>query len=169
MSHEGICSIVGYYVYLGSSLVSWSSKRQGVVSQSSIESEYRAVADLAAELIWVTSLLKEISCPVINTPVIWCDNMGAGSLAYNPIYHSRTKHVEVDIHFIRDKVADKEVSVCYVPTYEQTTDYLTKALTTSRFIFLRNKLGVVELPTSLKGELRSQTYSEPSYIVLLSL
>lgn len=87
--------------------------------------------------------------------MIWCDNLGTGSLVYNPVYHSRTKLVEVDIQFICDRVATKEVRVCYVPTYEQTANCLTKALTFSRFSFLRNKLGVVELPSSLKGGVKT--------------
>lgn len=76
---------------------------------SSTESEYKLVVDLTAELVCLTSLLKEISCPIFNVLIISCDNMGVGSLASNPVYHSRTKHVEVDIYFVRDKVATKKV------------------------------------------------------------
>lgn len=150
VSHEDRRPIVGYCVYLGNSLISLSQKRQLVFSRSSIESEYRAIVDLATELTWVSSLLKELQCPVMKTPVIWSDNISAGSLALNLVYHSHTKHVEIDIHFKRDKVAAKEITMCYVPLYEQTTDCLTKALTTTRFAFLRNKLGVIEIPSSLR-------------------
>lgn len=92
-----------------------------------------------------------MQCPVIKAPVIWSDNIEVGSLASNLVSHSRTKHVEIDIHFIRDKVVAKEITVGYVPSYEQTADYLTKALTIGRFVFLINKLGVTEVPISLRG------------------
>lgn len=128
-----------------------------MVSRSSAESEYRAIADLASELTWIISLLKELQCPIAKTPVIWSDNMGAGQLASNPVYHSQTKHIGIDVHFIRDKVAAKEIVVCYIPSYEQTAYCLTKALTTSRFSFLRSKLGVAQVPSSLSGGVSVQS------------
>lgn len=96
-------------------------------SRSSTEFEYRAIADLASEIIWVKSLLNEICCPVTRTPIIWSDNLGAGSLDVNPVYHSRMKHVEIDLHFIRDRIAAKEFTVCYVPSFEQIADCLYKS------------------------------------------
>lgn len=151
VSHEDRKPIL--CVFLGNSIISWSSKRQNVVSRSSTELVYLAVADVVAELTWISSLMKELQCPIVELAVIWSDNMGADS-STNLIYHSRTKHVEIDVHFIRDKVAANEVSVRYVPTYEQTVYCLTKALTTNRLIFLRDKLGVVRVPTSLRGGVR---------------
>lgn len=106
---------------------------------------------VAVELTWISSLLKELQCPIVDLAVIWSANIGAGSLATNPVYHSRTKHVENDIHFARDKVVANEVNVRYVPTYEQVTYCLTKALTTNKLIFFRNKLGTVCIPISLRG------------------
>lgn len=103
VTHEDRKSIYGYCVYLGNSLISWSSKRQNVVSRSSTKSEYIAIADVASELSWVTSLLGELKCLVPKPVIIWCDNIGASSLVVNPIYHSRTKHVEIDVHFIRTR------------------------------------------------------------------
>lgn len=150
VAHEDRRSVSGYCVYLGQSLICWSSKRQSVVSLSSTESEYRAVADSTSELLWVSSLLQELKCPVNLPYVIWFDNIGAASLATNPIYHSRTNHVEIDVHFIRDKVAAKVVEVRYVPTYDQTADRLTMALTHHRLSFLRSKLGDVKIPSSLQ-------------------
>lgn len=76
-------------------------------------------------------------------------------MAVNPVYYSRTKHVEIDVHFIRDKVATKEVEIRYVPTREQTAYCLTKALTHSKLEFMRNKLGVVQIPSSLKGRVKA--------------
>uniref|UniRef100_A0A803Q5F0 Reverse transcriptase Ty1/copia-type domain-containing protein n=1 Tax=Cannabis sativa TaxID=3483 RepID=A0A803Q5F0_CANSA len=90
----------GYCVYLGESLVSWSSKKQSVVSRSSTESEYRALAHVSAEITWIESLLKEIKFPLPTVPITWCDNLSASALASNPMYHARTKHIELDIHYV---------------------------------------------------------------------
>ncbi|KAK1694010.1 hypothetical protein QYE76_010707 [Lolium multiflorum] len=98
-------STSGYYVYLGSSLVSWSSKRQPTVSRSSAEAEYRAVANAVAECTWLRQLLSELSCPVDKATVVFCDNMSAVYLSANPVHHRRTKHIELDIHFVREQVA----------------------------------------------------------------
>uniref|UniRef100_A0A803PQB9 Reverse transcriptase Ty1/copia-type domain-containing protein n=1 Tax=Cannabis sativa TaxID=3483 RepID=A0A803PQB9_CANSA len=143
-------SVVGYCVYLGDTLVSWSSKKQVVVSRSSTESEYRALAQVSAEIAWIQALLKEFDFPLHYTPITWCDNMGASSLAANPVYHARTKHIELDVHFVRDKVLNKLLEVRYVPSSDQIADCLTKSLTNHRFHFLVDKLGVVETPPSLR-------------------
>ena len=92
---------------------------------------------------WIQSLLQELSFPLLAILVTWCDNMGAIALAINPVYHARTKHIEIDVHLIRDRVLEKILMVRYVPSHEQVTDYLTKPLSHSCFNFLREKLGVV--------------------------
>ncbi|KAK1668995.1 hypothetical protein QYE76_057154, partial [Lolium multiflorum] len=94
-------STSGYCVYLGSSLVSWSSKRQPTVSRSSAEAEYRVVANAVAECTWLRQLLSELSCPVDKATVVFCDNVSAVYLSANPVHHRRTKHIELDIHFVR--------------------------------------------------------------------
>jgi hypothetical protein len=91
----------GYGVFLGSSLISWHAKKQPVVSRSSTEAKYRSLATTTAELYWLRMLFRELQVYLPTPPNIWCDNMGAIALASNPIYHARTKHVEVDYHFIR--------------------------------------------------------------------
>ncbi|KAM6562061.1 hypothetical protein CsatB_022059 [Cannabis sativa] len=121
-------SVGGYCVYLGDTLVSWSSKKQAVVSRSSTESEYRALALVTAEITWIESLLNELSFPLPGTSITWCDNLSASALASNPVYHARTKHIELDIHFVRDKILKKELEVRYIPSSDQIADCLTKAL-----------------------------------------
>ncbi|KAH9783113.1 hypothetical protein KPL71_009187 [Citrus sinensis] len=135
-------SVAGYAVYLGSNLVSWSSKKQAVVSRSSTEAEYRALAQATAEVTWIQSLLKELHIHLVTAPIMWCDNQSAIALAHNPVYHAKTKHVELDIHFIRDKVTAKQITVQFIPSEDQNADVLTKALTFNQFHYLRSKLNV---------------------------
>ncbi|GAU51364.1 hypothetical protein TSUD_383580 [Trifolium subterraneum] len=149
-------SVAGQCVFLGETLVSWSSRKQKVVSRSSTESEYRALADLAAEITWVSSLLQELKLPQLRKPVLWCDNLSAKALASNPVMHARSKHIEIDVHYIRDKVLQNEITIAYVPSTDQIANCLTKALTHSRFNQLRDKLGVIISPTSLRGSVREQ-------------
>ncbi|KAH9800494.1 retrovirus-related pol polyprotein from transposon RE1 [Citrus sinensis] len=135
-------SVAGYCVYMGPNLVSWCSKKQTVVSRSSAESEYRALAMAAAEVLWIRSLLTEIGLTLSSIPIIWCDNQSAAALASNPKFHSRTKHIELDVYFIREKVAAQCLNVQYISSSEQTADILTKALSYHPFLYLRDKLNL---------------------------
>ncbi|XP_071683292.1 uncharacterized mitochondrial protein AtMg00810-like [Lolium perenne] len=112
-------STSGYCVYLGSSLVSWSSKRQPTVSRSSAEAEYRTAANIVADCTWLRQLLFELSCPVDKATVVFCDNVSAVYLSANPVHHRRTKHIELDIHFVREQVAIGRVRVLHIPTFQQ--------------------------------------------------
>ena len=138
-------STSGYCVFLGPNLIAWSSKKQQVVARSSTEVEYRALAHISAEFCWLQSLATELKLK-LETPVVWSDNMGAAALASNPVMHARTKHIEIDIHFVRDKVLKKELEVRYIPTQEQVADIFTKALGSARFLELRSKLSVAKAP-----------------------
>jgi hypothetical protein len=104
-------STSGYCVFFGESLVSWSSKCQPTVSRSSAEALYRAVANAAAECTWLWQLLGELHCPINNAAVAFCDNVLAVYMTSNPVHHRRTKHIEIDIHFIREHVALGELRV----------------------------------------------------------
>ncbi|KAM3196178.1 hypothetical protein ACQJBY_072052 [Aegilops geniculata] len=133
-------STSGYAVYLGDALVSWSSKRQATVSRSSAEAEYRAVANAVAESCWIRQLLDELATPLRKASVVFCDNISSVYMAANPVHHRRTKHIELDIHFVREKVALGELRVLHVPTSQQFTDVLTKGLHTPAFEEFRSSL-----------------------------
>ena len=135
-------STSGYCVYLGNNLISWSSKKQSVVSNSSAESEYRAMALAGAEITWICSLLKELGIKLNYTPLLLSDSISATVIATNPVRHCKTKHIEIDIHFIRDKVEKKEIEIAFVSSNDQTADVITKPLTYSKFSFFKNKLKV---------------------------
>ncbi|KAD3642361.1 hypothetical protein E3N88_31585 [Mikania micrantha] len=136
----------GFAIYLGSNLVSWSARKQRTVSRSSTESEYKALADTVAELTWLQTLLQELRVRVQSVPTLWCDNLGATYLSANPVFHARTKHVEVDFHFVREKVAQGHLSVQFISTHDQIADVFTKPLSTDRFTLLRSKLQVANRP-----------------------
>ncbi|XP_025815699.1 uncharacterized protein LOC112892801 [Panicum hallii] len=109
-------STFGFCVFLGDSLISWSSKRQTTVSRSSAEAEYRGVANAVAECSWLRHLLGELHCDISKATVVFCDNVSMVYMSRNPIHHKRTKHIELDIHFVREKVAIGEVRVLHVPS-----------------------------------------------------
>jgi len=100
---------------------------------------------------WLRSLLTELGILSPTPPVLWCDNIGATYLTANPLYHSRTKHIELDIHFVCDQVAQSHLQVRFISSTDQIADSFTKALPTARFCSLRNNLNVHELPLRLRG------------------
>ncbi|KAH1122317.1 hypothetical protein J1N35_005477 [Gossypium stocksii] len=136
-------STTGYVVYLGPNPVAWCSKKQNVVSRSSSEAEYRSLANCVSELLWVKQLIAEIGLSACSTPVIWCDNTSAVSIAENPTHHARIKHVEIDHHFVREKVLDGTLQVNYVPSSKQIADVLTKPITPIYFDSFRQALRVI--------------------------
>jgi hypothetical protein len=146
-------STSGYCVYLGSSLISWSSKRQPIVSRSSAEVEYRAVANAVAECTWLRQLLSELACSVDKATVVFYDNVSAVYLSANPVHHRRTKHIELDIHLVREKVALSHVQFLHVSTSQQFADIMTKGLPTLTFSEFRSSLCVPADP-STAGVLR---------------
>ena len=148
-------SVTGYCVFFGSNLISWCSKKQTVVSRSSTEAEYRSLAQVVSEISWIKSLLGELQIKCSNTPTVWVDNISTISLASNPVLHARTKHIELDIHFFRDKVQAKLIELRHVPSVDQIADILTKPLGNQFFSKLRNKLGVISLSSlELRGSVK---------------
>jgi hypothetical protein len=135
-------STSGYAVFLGDNLVSWSSKRQLVVSRSSAEAEYRVVANFVAEAIWLRELLQELHSPLANSTLVFCDNVSAVYLSTNPVQHERMKHVKIDLHFVHEWVACGDVRVLHVPTASQFADVFTKGLPTTVFAEFRSSLNI---------------------------
>lgn len=137
-------STSGFCVFFGDSLVSWSSKRQPIVSRSSAEAEYRGVANVVAECCWLRHLLGELHVPLDQATIVYCDNISAVYLSENPVHHGRTKHVELDVHFVREKVAIGHIRVVHVPTRQQLADIMTKGLSTAQFDEFRSSLYIVD-------------------------
>jgi hypothetical protein len=135
-------STSGYAVFLKDNLVFWSAKRQTVVSHSSAEAEYRVVTNGVAEATWLRQLLHELQTPPSRCTLAYCDNISVVYLSTNHVQHQRTKHVEIDLHFIREKVVIGQVRVLHVPTASQFTDIFTKSLPSSLFNEFRSSLNI---------------------------
>jgi hypothetical protein len=135
----------------GSGAVSWSSKKQPTVALSSTKAEYRSVAIVACEVVWLQKLFSDLGLLVDAHVVIYCDNISSILLANNLVYHARTKHIEVHYHFIREKVIAKEIDLIHVNIEDQVADIFTKALGTNKLKKFRKMLSVLEVDLSLRG------------------
>jgi hypothetical protein len=113
-----------------------------VVSRSSAEAEYRAVANAVAESCWLRLLLAELHHPLKKVTVVYCDNISVVYMSSNPVHHQRTKHIEIDLHFVHERVAFRDVRVLHVPTSLQYADIFTKGLPSSVFHEFKSSLNV---------------------------
>ena len=128
--------------FFGSNLISWSARKQATVSRSSTEAEYKSLANATAEIIWVESLLHELGIKQLRISCLWCDNLGATYLSANPVFHGRTKHIEIDFHFVRERVAEKKLDIWFIPSKDQVADGFTKALPTKSFEEFKRNLNI---------------------------
>ncbi|KAM7499356.1 hypothetical protein LguiA_023770 [Lonicera macranthoides] len=138
-------STSGYFTFVGGNLVTWRSKKQNVVSRSSAEAEYRGMAIGIQELLWLKLLLTDLGFPPTEPMMLYCDNKAACDIAHNPVQHDRTKHVEVDRFFIKEKLEEKVISVPHVRSEDQLADILTKPVTRKIFAKMVSKLGMFDI------------------------
>ena len=132
-------------VKLGDSLISWKSKKQQTVSRSSAEAEYRSLAALVAKLIWLAGLLNELHFRGATPISVFTDSKSAIQIAENPVFHERTKHIDIDCHFIREKVKSGFIDIQHLSTTTQPADILTKRLGANQHHLLMTKLGVLDV------------------------
>uniref|UniRef100_A0A2N9EKK8 Uncharacterized protein n=1 Tax=Fagus sylvatica TaxID=28930 RepID=A0A2N9EKK8_FAGSY len=138
-------STTRYCFLLGDSLISWRSKKQSVVARSSTEVEYRALADTTAELLWLRWLLQDLGIDCSTAVPIHCDNRSAIQIAHNDVFHERTKHIEIDCHFVRHHLLQGTLQLRSVSSQDQLADIFTKPMPPGRFRDLISKLKLVSL------------------------
>jgi len=131
-------------MFVGDSLISWRSKKQRVVSRSSAEAEYRALALATCELVWLHTLLVSLTAAT-SVPILFSNSTTAIYIAINHVFHERTKHIEIDCHTVREKVDDGELKLLHVRTEDQVADIMTKPLFPHQFEHLKSKMSILNI------------------------
>ncbi|KAL0416583.1 UNVERIFIED_CONTAM: Retrovirus-related Pol polyprotein from transposon RE1 [Sesamum latifolium] len=135
-------SITGFCIFLGSSIISWKTKKQATVSRSSAEAEYRSIASTVSGLLWISYLLRDFQLPVQRPIPFWCDNKATLHITANPVFHERTKHLDIDCHLVRDQFKAGFISPSHISDLHQPADLFTKAMPLPLFTRLMSKLGL---------------------------
>ena len=156
-NQDDYTSTSAYVLYLGSTPISWSSKKQKAVARSPTEAEYRSIATAAAEISWLRSLLQELHYDVQRPPRLLCDNLGATFYCNNPVFTTRMKHIAIDFHFVRDQIANRQLTTSHLPAEKQIADCLTKVLPKAKFYELRSKMCVRGGTPILRGHIRKES------------
>ncbi|XP_020258337.1 uncharacterized protein LOC109834724 [Asparagus officinalis] len=138
-------STSGFCTFIGSNLITWRSKKQDIVSRSSAETEYRAMAHTACEMVWLRKFMTELGLVQPGPMPMHCDNQSVIYIAQNPVFHERTKHIEVDCNFIRDAWEKKIVSLIFTSSSQQLADILTKTTSSKVFSTICDKLGMINI------------------------
>ena len=123
----------------------WRSKKQLVVPRSSAEAEYRAMAHGVCELLWFQTLLRDLGVSIDGPMKLYCDNKAAINIAHNPVQHDRTKHIEIDRHFIKEKLSEGLICMPFVKSDDQLADIFTKGLGSKSFHPIVFKLGMIDI------------------------
>eukprot|EP00253_Pinus_taeda_P009962 PITA_09962 len=137
-------STSGSALFMGPRLVSWFSKKQSSIALSTAEEKYVVVASYCTQLLWMMQTLQDLQITCTPPISIFCDNTSAISISKNPVMHSKTKHILIKYHFLREQVLEQKVKLEYVPSKEQIADLLTKPLPRETIEYLRQKMGVVD-------------------------
>jgi len=135
-------SVTGYLVKFGEALVSWKSKKQETVARSSAEAEFRSMASCVAEVIWLVGLFRELGIELHQHVDLFYDSKAAIQIATNPIFHERTKHIDTDCHFVREKLSQGVITTHHLSTKDHLADLLTKSIGKTQPEVLLNQLGV---------------------------
>lgn len=138
-------STSGYFTFVGGNLVTWRSKKQKVVALSSAEAEFRGIAKDVCELLWLKRLLAELGFGLNSAMNLYCDNKAAIEISHNPVQHDRTKHIEVDRHFIKQNFEEGIIEFPFVRSENQLADILTKAVSSRNFHSSLDKLGIKDI------------------------
>ncbi len=133
-------------------MISWLSRKQSSVALSTAEAEYIAACSASCEAVWLRKLLTGMFGMEIEATVILCDNQSCIKMTENPVFHDKSKHIEIRYFYIRNLVTKGAVKLIYVSTDEQVADMLTKPLSCGKFKYFRDKLGVVRKDIPRKGE-----------------
>uniref|UniRef100_A0A3Q7IWP2 Reverse transcriptase Ty1/copia-type domain-containing protein n=1 Tax=Solanum lycopersicum TaxID=4081 RepID=A0A3Q7IWP2_SOLLC len=141
-------SVSGYVVLMGDNSISWKSKKQTTKSLSSAHAEYRAIRKVVGEIVWLERLLTELNLTCTLLIFVFCDSQAAIHIAKNPVFHERTKHIEVDCHFVRNKLQEGLIALHHIPIGNQLTDVLTKGLPNVQHSKILHKLFVIFPPTT---------------------
>jgi hypothetical protein len=135
----------GLWFFLGPNLIAWSTRKQPMVSRSSMEAEYKALANATAEVIWVQSVLSELDIVRPRPPCFWCDNLGATPMTVNPWFHGRTKHIEADFHFVCERVVRRQLDVRFISSADQLADGFTKSMPVAKLDLFCHNLNLIKL------------------------
>ena len=162
-------STTGYCTFLGENLVTWKSQKQSVVARSSAEAEFRAMVQGICELLWLKIILEDMKVKWGEPMRLYCDNKSAISITHNLVQHDRTRHIEVDRHFIKEKLDSGLICTSYVSTQGQLADILTKGLNSSNFKRIISKLRMENTYSPAWGEVSKPCCSYFRKFYILSL